>query len=142
MAAAHLRSDGYELDLYTYGQPRVGNDIISDYISQSPGKLYRVTHQADPVPRLPPWQLFGYRHTSPEIWLTGNPSDPKHWPVEDIKTCAGNLNFLCNTNPFIKYDPVDHGVYFGKMSCFKNATVEAVNTIPEGMSKFVDDERT
>ncbi|CAG9986828.1 unnamed protein product [Clonostachys byssicola] len=142
VAAAHLRGDGYELDLYTYGQPRVGNDIISDYISQSPGKLYRVTHEADPVPRLPPWQLFGYRHTSPEIWLAGNPSDPKNWPVEDIKICNGNLNFLCNTNPFIKYDPVDHGVYFGKMSCFKNATVDAVNTIPEGISKFVDDERT
>ncbi|CAH0042145.1 unnamed protein product [Clonostachys rhizophaga] len=59
-----------------------------------------------------------------------------------MTTCAGNLNFLCNTNPFIKYVPVDHGVYFGKMSCFKNAIVDAVETIPEGISKFVDDERT
>ncbi|VUC35744.1 unnamed protein product [Clonostachys rosea] len=144
VAAAHLRSDGYDFDLYTYGQPRVGNDIISDYITNSfpPGQLYRVTHQADPVPRLPPWQLFGYRHISPEIWLKGNPSDPKNWPAEDIQTCTGNWNFFCNMNPFIKFDPVDHGVYFGKMSCYNNATSDAVDTMPEGISRFTDDEQT
>lgn len=117
---AHLRAQNYPIDIYTYGQPRAGNDKFSDFITNQPGNTYRVTHGADPVPRIP-FTILGYRHTSPEIWLTGNPSNQEPWPIKDVKICEGNLNRTCNANTDQHFNAVDHGIYFGKMSCFKGS---------------------
>ncbi|KAI9148075.1 Lipase (class 3) [Paramyrothecium foliicola] len=117
IAAAYLRAiDRYELDLYTYGQPRVGNSKFSDFISNQPGRLYRVTHNNDIVPKMP-FVLQGYAHTSPEIWLTGKPTDPNNWPIADVTTCYGSLNFGCNANLSLPISFVDHDYYFGRISC-------------------------
>ena len=151
VAAANLTAEGgYEFDLYTYGQPRVGNDKFSDFLSENiPGRLYRVTHDADPVPRLPPaalplFGLLGYRHTSPEIWLTGEASaDPENIAVEDVESCEGNLNFACNANPIKFFNATDHGLYFGKMTCFKDASKDdTVNGVyfPEEVKQQIESE--
>lgn len=86
-----LRNAGYTLDLvsssgwkrpvqkvlamilmynfqYTFGQPRVGNTALADYMTNQ-GSLYRVTHTNDIVPKLPP-ASWGYTHASPEYWIT------------------------------------------------------------------------
>ncbi|KAJ5649215.1 Lipase class 3 [Penicillium longicatenatum] len=68
LAGTALRNAGYTLDLYTYGQPRVGNDALAEYMT-SQGSLWRTTHTDDIVPRIPP-ELFGYAHASPEYWIT------------------------------------------------------------------------
>ncbi|KAK2756508.1 hypothetical protein FQN54_005401 [Arachnomyces sp. PD_36] len=72
IAASAFRNAGTEVDLFSYGGPRVGDENLAAYLtSQDLGRSYRVTHTADPVPRLPP-RLFGYSHTSPEYWITSD----------------------------------------------------------------------
>lgn len=46
----------------------MGNVELAEYIT-SLGHNYRVTHTDDIVPRLPP-HIVGYRHSSPEYWIT------------------------------------------------------------------------
>ncbi|RAL08914.1 lipase family protein [Aspergillus homomorphus CBS 101889] len=72
VAATVLRNDGYTVDLYNFGQPRIGNLALADYITnQNKGSNYRVTHEDDIVPKLPP-KLLGYHHFSPEYWITSD----------------------------------------------------------------------
>lgn len=121
--AANLRAAGYAIDLYTYGSPRIGNGILSNFITNQPGARYRVTHGEDPVPRLPPTMLFpAYRHISPEYWLTGDPADPDHWPLEEITICEGDWNLKCNGNPLNGLNWSDHTYYFGPVECWDSQT--------------------
>lgn len=130
VGAAYLREAGYTIDLYTYGAPRVGNGILSDFITNQPGLERRVTHNADPVPRLPPTNLFpSYRHISPEIWIQGEPTNPDQWPVEDISVCEGNWNRECNANPSNPCDMADHTFYFGSLECWNPEAVGAIETL-------------
>lgn len=87
------------MDLYTYGSPRVGNDAFVNFVTAQPGLEVRVTHLDDPVPRLPPL-LFGYRHTSPEYWLSGGSATTTNYGVADVKVCTGNANVACNAGTF------------------------------------------
>ncbi|TVY82749.1 Lipase, partial [Lachnellula suecica] len=54
LAGASLRDAGYLCDIYTYGSPRIGNDVFANDVTAQAGSEYRVTHFDDPVPRLPP----------------------------------------------------------------------------------------
>ena len=54
------------ISLYTYGSPRVGDQLLASFIESSFGpNTFRVTHLNDPVPRLP-GRLLGFRHAYPE----------------------------------------------------------------------------
>jgi hypothetical protein len=115
VAGAYLRADGHAVDIYTYGAPRVGNDVISDFISNQAGPEYRITHLDDPVPRLPPI-TFGYRHTSPEYWLSVSEStDDNTYPLGEIKVCQGNDNVECNASTG-GLNVGAHSKYFGDVS--------------------------
>ncbi|KAM7198107.1 Alpha/Beta hydrolase fold [Naviculisporaceae sp. PSN 640] len=106
IATAYFRKSGIPVDLYTYGSPRVGNSVFAKFVTnQKNGAEYRVTHDADPIARLPPL-VFNFRHTSPEYWLTS------YTPTTaDVKFCEGHANLKCNggTGGF-DWDP--HGWYF------------------------------
>ncbi|KAI1016627.1 hypothetical protein LB504_006988 [Fusarium proliferatum] len=95
LAAANLRVGGTPVDIYTYGSPRVGNAQLSSFVSNQAGGEYRVTHADDPVPRLPPL-IFGYRHTTPEFWLSGGGGDKVDYTISDVKVCEGAANLGCN----------------------------------------------
>ncbi|KAG8090270.1 hypothetical protein GUJ93_ZPchr0011g27208 [Zizania palustris] len=47
-----------EVQLMTFGQPRVGNPAFAAYFNEQVPRKIRVTHQNDVVPHLPPY--FGY----------------------------------------------------------------------------------
>ncbi|KAI0449365.1 alpha/beta-hydrolase [Xylaria acuta] len=69
LAAAELRTNGTAATLFTYGQPRVGDTALAEYVT-SLGQNYRITHTVDPAPRLPPnGTALGYGHNSPEYWI-------------------------------------------------------------------------
>lgn len=114
LGAAQLRKDGIPVDIYSYGSPRVGNGVLSDFISNQAGAEFRITHLDDPVPRLPPI-IFGYRHTSPEYWLSVGESTADDYPVNDIRVCPGNANIKCNAGTF-GLDVDAHLTYFGPMT--------------------------
>uniref|UniRef100_A0A0E0MHT3 Fungal lipase-type domain-containing protein n=1 Tax=Oryza punctata TaxID=4537 RepID=A0A0E0MHT3_ORYPU len=62
-----------EVQLMTFGQPRVGNPSFAAYFSDQVPRTIRVTHQNDIVPHLPPYFCYlgewTYHHFSREIWL-------------------------------------------------------------------------
>ena len=106
LAAAYLRKGGYTADLYTFGSPRVGNKAFAAFTTSQSGEEYRVTHDKDPVPRLPPI-VANYRHTSPEWWLkVAAPT------VSQVKICTGYASISCNAGTLgLEFD--DHTDYFG-----------------------------
>jgi hypothetical protein len=64
--------------MYTYGQPRAGDNVLSQYITDQ-GNNYRITHTSDAVPKLPPGPddiplislvSGAYYHLSPEYWIS------------------------------------------------------------------------
>ncbi|KAK2029705.1 lipase [Colletotrichum zoysiae] len=114
IAAAYLRLDGYPVDIYTYGSPRVGNGAFTDFVTIQPGAEYRVTHVDDPVPRLPPI-LFDYRHTSPEYWLSTGSGKTIDYTIADIKVCEGDRNTDCNGSK-LGLDIDAHLYYFRQIS--------------------------
>ncbi|KAK7721860.1 hypothetical protein SLS63_009385 [Diaporthe eres] len=128
IAAVHLREAGYPCDLYTFGSPRVGNEGFVQFIASQDGREYRVTHSDDPVPRSPPIDepfggLFGsfgggYRHTSPEYWLTVE--DGRYVPAssvtsENMVLCEGIDNEECNGGTG-GFDISAHRYYFRNIS--------------------------
>ncbi|KAL8376263.1 hypothetical protein RB595_007386 [Gaeumannomyces hyphopodioides] len=116
VAGAAIRESGIEpaADIYTYGSPRVGNAVLADYITAQPGAEYRLTHENDVVPRLPPL-FIGYRHTSPEYWLNGGDSTSFKYGLENIKVCQGNAAPDC-INSVIGFAPEAHLYYLHKMA--------------------------
>ncbi|CCC09085.1 unnamed protein product [Sordaria macrospora k-hell] len=106
VAAAYLRKAGYTADLYTFGSPRVGNKAFAAFTTSQSGEEYRVTHDKDPVPRLPPI-VFNYRHTSPEWWLKV-PSPT----ASQVKICTGYASISCNAGT-LGLEVDDHLDYFG-----------------------------
>ncbi|MDE2098217.1 MAG: lipase family protein [Patescibacteria group bacterium] len=55
--------------VFTFGQPRVGNDVFASiYNSSLGGRTFRIVNAGDPVPLMPPY-LAGYRDELPAIVL-------------------------------------------------------------------------
>ncbi|ODA79142.1 hypothetical protein RJ55_04734 [Drechmeria coniospora] len=114
IATAYLRRSGIVADVYTFGTPRVGNSHFADFMTTSHGGQWRVTHRDDPVPRLPP--IFtGYRHMSPEYWLSNGNSDQVDYKLQNIKRCDGTANVACNAGTF-GFNIVAHLNYLGRTS--------------------------
>jgi hypothetical protein len=119
LAAAYLREAGHAIDLYTYGSPRVGNLAFAKFVTQQAGSEYRVTHEADPVPRLPPI-IFNFRHTSPEYWI--DPGTDSIVTLNEVDFCAGYSNIKCNGGTQ-GLDMDLHGYYFqGLSGCHPEGT--------------------
>ncbi|KAI1497587.1 lipase [Biscogniauxia marginata] len=111
LAAAYTRKDGYEADVYNYGSPRPGNQAFVGFVTAQAGAEYRVTHLDDPVPRLPPLFL-GYRHTSPEYWLSGGAANATTYTAAEVTVCEGYANTDCNGGTK-GLDTDAHSAYFG-----------------------------
>jgi hypothetical protein len=112
---ASSSSSPLPVTVYTYGSPRLGNDALVNFIDAQTatgnlGKEYRVTHVGDPVPNLPPL-LFGYRHTSPELWLSAGSATTTSYKAKDVKVCEGTANLKCNAG-VLGFDVDAHGYYF------------------------------
>ncbi|KAH7318207.1 lipase precursor [Stachybotrys elegans] len=114
LAAAYLRRT-YSVDIYSYGAPRLGNAVLSQFITDQPGAEFRVTHIDDPVPRLPP-MVFGYRHISPEYWLSTGSSTDTDYTVDDIRVCEGIANVKCNAGTTIGLNIDAHNHYLGPIA--------------------------
>ncbi|CEJ89728.1 hypothetical protein VHEMI05553 [[Torrubiella] hemipterigena] len=99
LGGAYLRRDGQPVDVYTYGAPRVGNDAFANFASNQAGTSFRITHTVDPVPRLPPI-IFGFRHTTPEVWLSNGKDNNQNFKISDLKLCPGIANTKCNAGTF------------------------------------------
>jgi predicted lipase len=63
MAAAYLQKVYETVDqLYTMGQPRVGNDKFAEFMTTFIPNTYRIVHYADQVPHVPQ-SILGFKHS-------------------------------------------------------------------------------
>lgn len=63
-----LVKEGINLDIYNYGQPRIGDKKYADFVNTKLKHYWRFTHNKDIVPHLPPIEGFSYYHSCREVF--------------------------------------------------------------------------
>jgi len=86
------------VQVFSYGQPRVGNQAFANFYDSLGVRTFRVTNRQDPVAIIPP-RIIGYRHHAQEFFV----DDPEAQPTTTIscttesRSCA-KANFVSLTN--------------------------------------------
>ena len=112
LIAMELEKNGITVKVYDYGQPRVGDSKYAAFVNTKIEEYWRVTHNKDTVPHVPPVEGFGYYHSCKEIFedSTGKLHVCSATSCED-PTCADQYK-LVQTNT------EDHLYYLGHhLSC-------------------------
>ncbi|KAJ3178446.1 hypothetical protein HDU87_003520 [Geranomyces variabilis] len=62
-----------KISVYTYGQPRTGNQVWAEWVETLPfaSRISRTTHTNDIVPHVPP-TLLSFMHHQTETWIDSN----------------------------------------------------------------------
>ena len=118
MLAAFELADKYHIkEVYTFGQPRVGNEAwVKAFEARMAGKSYfRVVSYMDPVPHLPPSLLMGYRHAGPEVWYSSTAGGSPTFCNKDGEGCSGQFSLASSL-----FHSCDHCSYVGLNPCFVN----------------------
>jgi hypothetical protein len=89
IAMFDLKNEGYDIvETYTFGQPRVGDQVFADAYEAAFGQTasdtnaWRVTHADDPIPHLP-FEFMDFTHISTEVWYESTTS-------KGYKVCDGS----------------------------------------------------
>lgn len=107
-----LEKKGIHVEIYNYGQPRVGDSKYAGFVNTIISNYWRFTHNKDIVPHVPPISVFGYLHSCREVFEdeTGVLKICSESNCEDPK-CANQFS-LAETNSD------DHSFYLGhKVDC-------------------------
>jgi hypothetical protein len=105
LASLEFQARGWDPIVTTFGEPRVGNKALNEYIDRSfnlssnatttssleEAKYRRVTHVDDPVPLLP-LEEWGYRMHGGEIFISKASLPPTK---DDLYRCAGDEDPDC-----------------------------------------------
>lgn len=104
LAALELESRAWKTTVTTFGEPRVGNAGLRDFVNEvfdlvdsegrpqpHEGRYRRVTHANDPVPLLP-LEEWGYLPHSGEVYISKGPLQPS---PSDVWLCFGDEDPDC-----------------------------------------------
>ncbi|RDL36814.1 uncharacterized protein BP5553_06166 [Venustampulla echinocandica] len=106
LAGLEVEALGWQPVVTTFGEPRVGNVGLRDYVDDVfgllgeqgkegtgnlGGKYRRVTHVNDPVPLLP-LSEWGYRPHAGEIYISKLQLQPE---LDDVRFCVGDEDTEC-----------------------------------------------
>jgi len=94
------------VQVWDYGQPRVGNDVFANYSKEILPVLYRVINQDDIVPHLPPMDV-GYHHAPTEVWF------PSNYTTYVVCDESGEDPTCSDSVPVTQLTPKDHITYLG-----------------------------
>jgi Lipase (class 3) len=102
-----LQKSGINVEIYNYGQPRIGDAKYAGFVNTIIEDYWRFTHNKDMVPHVPPISGFGYLHSCREVFEdgTGKLNICSEANCEDPK-CADQYS-LTQTNTD------DHSYYLG-----------------------------
>jgi hypothetical protein len=112
LLAMELEKVGINVEVYDFGQPRVGNEMYADFVNTQILSHWRFVHNKDTVPHVPPSEGMDYLHSCREIFedVNGNLKKCSEINCED-PTCSGQYK-LSETNT------EDHSYYLGhRVSC-------------------------
>ncbi|KAL6185933.1 hypothetical protein ACLB2K_042055 [Fragaria x ananassa] len=103
------------VQVMTFGQPRIGNAIFATYYSKLVPNTIRITNGNDVVPHLPPYYTYfpqkTYHHFPREVWLYNIGLGSLVYKVEKICDSSGE-DPTCSRS--VKGNSIsDHLVYFG-----------------------------
>lgn len=91
LAALDIKSlFGHVDQLYTFGQPRVGDSAFASFVTSNIPERWRIVHYADIVPHVPPQLPIPYSHFSSEIWYDEAMKTFKQCGAEDLR-CSKSL---------------------------------------------------
>ncbi|XP_037038368.1 lipase-like [Bradysia coprophila] len=103
---------GVEFELYTYGEPRVGNKYFAEFMNCQPITTARVVARADLFPHIMPTSILGtrllgdyYVHAQTEYWING----------EDCQKFCRQTTYedqQCSISLGPAYSALDHFFYF------------------------------
>lgn len=100
LAALEFHARGWNPHVTTFGEPRVGNKALADFIDRRfnlnatgahDARFRRVTHVDDPVPLLP-LEEWGFRMHAGEIFISKSSLPPTR---EDMHPCSGDEDPSC-----------------------------------------------
>ena len=100
IAALDFEARGWKPQVTTFGEPRIGNVGLMQYIDKSfsegsqiniTGRYRRVTHVDDPVPLLPLAE-WGYQMHAGEVYISKPDLSPE---VKDLRYCDGDQDPNC-----------------------------------------------
>ncbi|KAG9238578.1 Alpha/Beta hydrolase protein [Amylocarpus encephaloides] len=110
LAGLEFEGKGWEPVLTTFGEPRIGNGGLRDYLDANfhpdkegegdGGRYRRVTHVDDPVPLLP-LQEWGYRPHAGEIYISKPALQPA---LHDVRLCDGDEDLDCIAGADVEED--------------------------------------
>lgn len=99
------------LQLFTYGQPRVGNKAFKNLVETRVGidNVFRSVHTNDGTATLIP-TILGFSHFGTEYWQFQDPAT-----AENTRKCVGSEDPTCSATvpPALPGDA--HGVYYGQV---------------------------
>ncbi|KAH9622538.1 hypothetical protein KSS87_020536 [Heliosperma pusillum] len=103
------------IQVMTFGQPRIGNAVFASYYTQYVPNTIRVTHDHDIVPHLPPYyRLFPhktYHHYPTEVWLYDVAFESLIYSVD--KVCDSSGEDPSCSRSVLGSSVSDHLVYLG-----------------------------
>ncbi|KAL9240867.1 hypothetical protein vseg_015039 [Gypsophila vaccaria] len=103
------------VQVMTFGQPRIGNAAFASYYIQHVPNTIRVTHDHDMVPHLPPYYRHfpqkTYHHFPREVWLYNIGFGSLIYTVE--KVCDSSGEDPSCSRSVLGSSVADHLVYFG-----------------------------
>lgn len=104
-----------DVQLMTFGQPRVGNAVFASYFSKFVPKAIRVTNGHDMVPHLPPYYYYfpqkTYHHFPREVWLHNAGIGSLVYLIEQI--CDNSGEDPSCSRSVSGNSVLDHLTYFG-----------------------------
>lgn len=104
LLAMELQRENLDVQIYNYGQPRVGDDKYAAFVNKNIDVYWRTVHDRDMVPHMPP-TMFNYVHSCREIFEDSNGvlNVCNHTDCED-PLCANQYNLMeTNTNDHLYY---------------------------------------
>jgi hypothetical protein len=105
------------VQIYNYGQPRIGDANYAAFVNTKIWNYFRTTHYKDIVPHLPPTKGFDYYHSCREIFedFTGKLMECSNTNCED-PNCANQYKvYETNTD--------DHSYYLGHYLSCETSTI-------------------
>jgi len=98
-------SSAPRIKLTTFGSPRVGNEVFSHWLDSRTSQSFRMTHNADPVPHLPP-KMMSFHHVATEIFEKHGKYKECNGSGEDPR-CADGVILPLKISDHLNYMGVD-----------------------------------
>jgi hypothetical protein len=112
------------LKFYSFGSPRIGNDVFTDYfMNLLPNVYQRVTHYTDVVVQIPPRQM-GFNHAGNEVWYYNDKG-------LNLKICENNAGALESTwcaDSYIFTTGIDAHLHYLDKPISNMCTIKGVRT--------------